>query len=59
MNEPAHRLNAPCPDCADPLWLHNERGCLKLRRPNTRDANTAKRAPLTKCRCRKTAKAFA
>lgn len=45
-----HRLNQPCPDCADPMWLHTDR-CLKL--------TAAGRFTVTQCGCPRTAKDFA
>lgn len=56
---PEHPLNALCPTCHDPKWMHNEHGCLKLRRRVTATAHEAKLAPLKRCRCRKTAGSFA
>ncbi|GAS98859.1 protein CBG06515 [Mycolicibacterium canariasense] len=55
----AHRLNAPCPDCSCPQWMHNEHGCLKLRRRKTSGNHAAKVAPLKRCRCTNTAETFA
>lgn len=47
-----HRLNQPCPDCGDAMWLHTDR-CLAVR-PNERSRSNFRR-----CKCKRTAKDFA
>ncbi|CAA0129275.1 Uncharacterised protein [Mycolicibacterium vanbaalenii] len=48
----SHRLDAACPDCGCPQWLHGEVGCLKKRRGSSRSV-------LSSCDCRRTAEDFA
>jgi hypothetical protein len=47
-----HRLNEPCPDCGDAMWLHTSH-CLVVK---TRGRS---RTGFTRCKCKRTAKDFA
>jgi len=46
-----HRLNAPCPNCGDPMWLHTNH-CLVIQPVN------GSRRTFQPCGCAKTAEDF-
>lgn len=51
-----HRLNAPCPECGCPQWLHTDR-CLAKRA--VKPSRGRRAAVVTGCQCAQTADDFA